>query len=206
MNRQGTKTRSGRRACIDPNAVACRGECRNPNDEEGHHFVERFSARQTFLRVFVPSWLVFPRAHKKSSQKSSRPRGAKDAKTFPGAIGRSLASEPTRTNREVSLFDSSGVYRSGAKHPCCAAPLRGSKSVKPSSHRLVRPTHVFLVCMMVTGDFLSDDRERRVGRVSVFRKGKTAAASVPLELLLAVVCPSCVGGEYVDVANRSTAL
>lgn len=54
-----------------------------------------FAARSCFIYVSLGVKLRFPqsRAQKKCSQKSTRPRGAKDVETFPGAIGRRYACE-----------------------------------------------------------------------------------------------------------------
>jgi hypothetical protein len=82
-------------------------------------------------------------ARKKSSQKSTRPRGAKDADTFPGAIGRNNACVRADL-RQVALGGRKRLSRVGecivadGGHPCQRQPLRGHS--RPSQGG--RPFHV----------------------------------------------------------------
>src|SRR3954451_3276230 len=81
-------------------------------------------------------------ARKKSSQKSTRPRGAKDAVTFPGAIGRNNACVRADL-QQVALGGRKRLPRVGecivadGRHPCQRQPLRGqllpSQGVDPST-------------------------------------------------------------------------
>src|SRR6476469_4479868 len=81
-------------------------------------------------------------ARKKSSQKSTRPRGAKDAATFPGAIGRNNACVRADL-QQVALGGRKRLSRVGecivadGWLPCQRQPLRGqllpSQGVDPST-------------------------------------------------------------------------
>ena len=81
-------------------------------------------------------------ARKKSSQKSTRPRGAKDAVTFPGAIGRNNACVRADL-QQVALGGRKRLPRVGecivadGRLPCQRQPLRGqrlpSQGVDPST-------------------------------------------------------------------------
>jgi hypothetical protein len=81
-------------------------------------------------------------ARKKSSQKSTRPRGAKDAVTFPGAIGRNNACVRADL-QQVALGGRKRLSRVGecivadGRLPCQRQPLRGyclpSRGVNPST-------------------------------------------------------------------------
>src|SRR6476469_7595082 len=69
-------------------------------------------------------------ARKKSSQKSTRPRGAKDAVTFPGAIGRNNACVRA-DSLQIALGGRKRLLRVGecivadGRPPCQLQPLRG---------------------------------------------------------------------------------
>ena len=81
-------------------------------------------------------------ARKKSSQKSTRPRGAKDVATFPGAIGRNNACVRADL-QQVALGGRKRLPRVGecivadGRLPCQRQPLRGqpvpSQGVDPST-------------------------------------------------------------------------
>jgi hypothetical protein len=63
------------------------------------------------LRVFVPSWLIFS-AHKKSSRKSTRPRGAKDAKPFRERLDAISLAPSGRSTSVSGSCERRGVCRS----------------------------------------------------------------------------------------------
>ena len=82
-------------------------------------------------------------ARKKSSQKSTRPRGAKDAVTFPGAIGRNNACvradlQQVALGGEEATAARRGVYRSGWAASVPTPTAAGSTGPYPGG----RPVHV----------------------------------------------------------------
>jgi len=75
-------------------------------------------------------------ARKKSSQKSTRPRGAKDVVTFPGAIGRNNACVRADALDRIALGGRKRLPRVGecivadGGPPCQRQPLRGLRLPK----------------------------------------------------------------------------
>ena len=86
-----------------------------------------FAARSCFIYVSLGVKLRFPqsRAQKKCSQKSTRPRGAKDVVTFPGAIGRKRWTLACRRSHGcVGPCDRGSVSQREGQLPCQLQPLR----------------------------------------------------------------------------------
>jgi len=92
-------------------------------------------------------------ARKKSSQKSTRPRGAKDAVTFPGAIGRNNAcvradAQPVAEGGGATAARR-GVYRSGwlasVPMPTAAGPVPAGPVAKPEGRPFPRGSLALLL-------------------------------------------------------------
>jgi hypothetical protein len=106
-------------------------------------------------------------AHKKSSQKSIRPRGAKDVVTFPGAIGRNDACRRADVGECVAARTPGSVSR------------RWKASVPTNRfgvdlHKLVDPPRVFVVVVFLA--LASLPRESPATRRSFVVRGRIGRA------------------------------